>query len=404
MSIKINDRENYHITELGLLPEGWKVSILGEILKVGYGKNQKDVEISKSNIPILGTGGIIGWASKALFDKPSVLIGRKGTINKPQFMEKPFWTIDTLFYTDIDTKLAWPKFVYYLFQSIDWYKYNEATGVPSLSATNIANIKQPLPPLNQQQKIAEILSIVDKQIEETDQLIVKTTELKKGLLQKLMTKGIGHTNFQETDIGKIPVTWEVGTLHELVDKVTDGAHKTPKYTTDGIPFLRVTDIQKKDIDWNNTKYISVEEHLELKKRCNPDKGDILLSKNGTIGLVKYINWDREFSIFVSLCLIKTKKNCTFLIPEFLTYFISSEVAQKQFKNSSKQGTVTNLHLVEIKQLMVPLPSIKEQQKIVQIISSVDDQIEIFEQERQKYRELKQGLMQQLLTGKLRVRV
>lgn len=174
-------------TELGEIPSEWEVKHLSDVLTVGYGKNQKDVEVPKSEIPILGTGGIIGWSNKALYDRPSVLIGRKGTIDKPRYIDTPFWTIDTLFYTDIDNKLTTPKFIYYLFQTIDWYKYNEATGVPSLSASNISKITFASPILEEQQKIASILSTVDEQIEAYEEEKAKYEELKKGLMQKLLT-------------------------------------------------------------------------------------------------------------------------------------------------------------------------------------------------------------------------
>lgn len=203
--------------------------------------------------------------------------------------------------------------------------------------------------------------------------------------------------YKMTELGEIPSEWKVAPLNDLVIKITDGAHKTPKYTDIGVPFLRVTDIQSKEIDWNNTKYISKDEHVELIKRCNPEKGDLLLSKNGTIGILKLIDWEEEFSIFVSLCLIKLKKQDSSLNAKFLLHYLSSDVAQKQFKDSSKQGTVTNLHLTEIKKCKVPLLDINEQQKIASILSTVDEQIDETEQLIVKTKELKKGLMQQLLT-------
>lgn len=274
----------------------------------------------------------------------------------------------------------------------------------SISQGDLASLIFPLPSMNEQKEIAYILSTIDNQIENINQLTTKTKELKKGLMQQLLTRGIGDNKFKHTEIGEIPIHWETKMLGDIVCKITDGAHKTPQYTDKGIPFLRVVDIQKNYIDWDKTKYISLEEHKELIKRCHPEKGDILISKNGTIGITKLIDWEEEFSIFVSLCLIKLNKENSLVLPDFLVYFFESIVCQKQFKNSSKQGTVTNLHLVEIRKLIIPLPSIEEQQKIAETLSSVDEQIDIYEQEKEKYIELKKGLMQQLFTGKLRVTV
>ena len=102
-------------------------------------------------------------------------------------------------------------------------------------------------------------------------------------------------------LGEVPEHWEVKRLKFLTNKIVDGAHFTPTYVNEGVPFLRVTDIQEKNIDMEKIKYIPLEEHQELIKRCNPQKGDLLLSKNGTIGISKKIDWNWEFSIFVSLC-------------------------------------------------------------------------------------------------------
>ena len=99
---------------------------LKNVVKICYGKCQKNVEVDfNSGIPIMGTGGIIGYSSKALYNKPSILIGRKGTIDKPYYIDKPFWTIDTLFYTIINDSIAIPKYLYYLLSTINFHKYCE---------------------------------------------------------------------------------------------------------------------------------------------------------------------------------------------------------------------------------------------------------------------------------------
>ena len=203
--------------------------------------------------------------------------------------------------------------------------------------------------------------------------------------------------YKKTLAGEIPEEWGDEELNKLVDKITDGTHKTPTYTESGIPFLRVTDIQKSEIDWSNVKYISQEEHVELIKRCNPEIGDILYSKNGTIGIPKIIDWDNEFSIFVSLCLIKMKKQESCIYNKYLEQFLKSDSCMRQIRLRAKQGTVTNLHLEEIRELIIPIPTIKEQEKIASILSNVDEQIDNVDALIEKNKELKKGLLQTLLT-------
>jgi len=153
--------------------------------------------------------------------------------------------------------------------------------------------------------------------------------------------------------------WPIFELSEITTKITDGAHFTPTYVETGVPFLRVTDITESN---TSKKFIPQDEHDELVKRCHPEKDDVLYSKNGTIGIAKLVDWDWEFSIFVSLCLIKPKKDV--VDPHYLTCFLNSDAAYTQATARSKSGTVTNLHLVDIKTIKIPVPPLATQQAIV----------------------------------------
>lgn len=166
--------------------DGWLVKKLGEILKVGHGKSQKDVVDEYGEYPILASGGVIGKANRYLYNKPSVLIGRKGTIDEPQYMDKPFWTIDTLFYTDI-FEPNHAKYIYYQFNLIDWYFYNEASGVPSLNAKTIENIEISIPEPPEQIRIANILSDMDNEIEAIETKLIKYKKIRQGMMQNLLT-------------------------------------------------------------------------------------------------------------------------------------------------------------------------------------------------------------------------
>lgn len=263
-----------------------------------------------------------------------------------------------------------------------------------VAKNDLENFEFLLPPLSSQKEIAEILSKVDEDIEKTGNVIKQTKKLKRGVLKELFTKGVGHSKFKKTKLGMIPEEWNIVKLNDICEKVTDGTHATPKYISQGIPFLRVTDIQDSEIDWKNVKYISKEEHEELIKRCKPEKGDVLLSKNGTIGITKIVDWDREFSIFVSLCLIKPNNDIVDSV--FLEKVISSDLVMNQAKARSKQGTVTNLHLEEIRDFDIPLPSITEQKNIAEAVVKIEFQLNVYQKIKINLELLRQGLMQDLL--------
>lgn len=173
-------------SELGEIPEDWEVAPFGNTLAIRHGKNQKAVENPNGTVPIFATGGQIGWADQYLWNKPSVLIGRKGTIDKPRYSDNPFWTVDTLFYSEIKD-CANPKFIFYKFCMIDWMQYNEASGVPSLNASTIENVLTSLPLKKEQTAIATILSDMDEEIQALKQRLSKIRQIKQGMMQELLT-------------------------------------------------------------------------------------------------------------------------------------------------------------------------------------------------------------------------
>ena len=160
----------------------WEEKKLGEVLKIGSGKDYKHLDAG--NIPVFGTGGYMLSVNKFLHSGETVFIGRKGTIDKPFYFEGDFWTVDTLFYTHT-FKNTIPKFIYCVFQQIDWKLHNEASGVPSLSKSTIEKLKFDFPCIEEQQKIANFLSSIDAKIENTNGELEKIQLFKKGLLQQL---------------------------------------------------------------------------------------------------------------------------------------------------------------------------------------------------------------------------
>lgn len=164
----------------------WKLGHLRDVLRVRHGRNQRGVETSSGRVPILATGGQIGWADRPLYSKPSVLIGRKGTIDRPQYQDRPFWTVDTLFYTEI-SDAADPRFLYYLFLTIDWRSMNEASGVPSLNSTRVESVECRLPTIDEQIAIRKVLDDADREIELLRSRLVKAKRIKQGMMQQLLT-------------------------------------------------------------------------------------------------------------------------------------------------------------------------------------------------------------------------
>lgn len=173
------------VTRLDGCRHEWAWSKLGDAITVRYGRSQRGL-VMAGEFPVFGSGGRIGSTNQILYDKPSVLIGRKGTIDDPLYASCPFWAIDTMFYTEIADGMC-PRFLYYLFRMIPWQRYNEASGLPSLNARTIESIGVRLPGLGEQEAIADVLSDMDAEIRTLELRRNKVLSIKQAMMQQLLT-------------------------------------------------------------------------------------------------------------------------------------------------------------------------------------------------------------------------
>lgn len=170
----------------------WKYVGLGNILSIGNGKDYK--HLAKGTVPVFGTGGLMTYVNDKLHSGETVFIGRKGTINKPFYFNGDFWNVDTLFFTH-NFKNVLPKFVFFLFQRINWEKHSEASGVPSLSKTVILKLKVHIPPLEEQRAIEKVLSVAMREIEALERKLALFKDQKMFLLNNLVTGTIRLPQF-----------------------------------------------------------------------------------------------------------------------------------------------------------------------------------------------------------------
>ena len=193
---------------------------LSDLATIKYGKNQKKVLSDSGNIPIYGTGGLMGYATTALYDKPSVLIGRKGTIGKVKYVEHPFWTVDTLFYTIVNTDIVLPKYLYYVMSLIDLNNYNEGTTIPSLRTETLNRLEFDIPSLEEQGTILSCLNPIDEKI-------ALNNAINNNLEQQ------AQAIYQQMFIDNARSNWAEGTLSDIADITMGQSPSGSSYNEDG---------------------------------------------------------------------------------------------------------------------------------------------------------------------------
>ena len=366
--------------------EGWKEYKLKSLCEIGNGKDYK--HLGSGNIPVYGSGGYMTSVDDFLYDGESVCIGRKGTIDKPIFLTGKFWTVDTLFYTHSFHNCL-PKFLYLIFQQINWYKYNEAGGVPSLSKTTIGEINVFVPvgekgELKEQQKIVDCIFSLDELIEATTQKVEALKEHKKGLMQRLFPaegKNVPDLRFPEFQRTQV---WEDAILGTVADYENGKAHEN-EIDEDG-DFIVV-----------NSKFISTDGEVIKRTNtpyCLADKEDILMVlsdvPNGrAIAKCFFVDESGKYTVNQRICRLRSKS----INSKFLFYLINRNPYFLSFDDGVKQTNLKKSEVLECP-LMTPSSPI-EQQKIADLLSSIDDLIIATEQRIKSLEKHKKGLMQQL---------
>lgn len=268
-----------------------------------------------------------------------------------------------------------------------------------VTPSDTLSIPIPFPSINEQRKIAAILSSVDEAIEKTEAIIEQTEKVKKGLMQQLLTKGIGHTKFKKTEIGEIPEKWEVLSVANVANTTSGGtpSRNKPEYFNGSIPWIKTGELKEKYI-YDTEEKITEEAVKNSSAKLVPKNSLIVAMYGATIGNVSINKIDAT-----------TNQACCVIIPqkerlnyEFL-YYLLAFWKEKLIKLGAG-GAQPNISQQIIKNLLIPIPSIKEQIEIANILAILDKKIQNEKKKFDSLSNLKKGLMQVLLTGKVRVKV
>lgn len=373
--------------------------------------------IDDSDIPVLGTGGSYGRASRALFAGPAVIVPRKGSLRNPQFVETPFWAADTT-YAVLPMPGVDAQWLYYSLDAYDLTKLNEATGVPSISRDLLYRIAIETPSFSEQQRIGEILSTLDETIEETEALIAKSQLIKAGLMHDLFTRGVtpdGHLrpvgHSERTKFGMIPRHWKIGSLLDVADPTRQPILTGPfgadlasdDFVEDGVPVLRIGNVQQRRLDLSDLLFVS-EAKARALQRYKVSEGDLLFARQGATTGRNALATREVQGFLINYHIIRVALDHTRCAPLFVEAAFAGDIVKRQIERDKGRGTREGINTAQLKDLQVPLASVDEQRTIAQILKAHTSQLEETQNQLAKLQSLKMGLMHDLLSGRVRVKV
>ena len=376
------------------LPEGWKWEKWGNVGRFisGNGFKEKFQGFTNYNIPFYKVGSLkFSDSTGFLFDRTNTIndkilkelkatlipensiifakIGEAIRLNRRSINSEKC-CIDNNLMAFLSENCDY-KYAFFWSKSIDLYNYTNATTVPAIRKSDLEEIPFPLPPtLTEQQRIVnriETMFAKLDQAQEKAQTVLDSFETRKAAILHKAFTGELTANWRKEN-GVADDSWEEKCLGEISSKITDGEHSTPKRVDDfcGYYLLSARNIHNGEILLDDVDYVAKEEYERIRKRCNPEKRDILISCSGSVGRVCVIQDENKYVMVRSAAMVKLEKDNPF----YVAYMLQSFNVQQQIERTKKQSCQANLFLGAIKELEIPVPSIAEQQEIVRILDTV----------------------------------
>lgn len=362
-----------------------------DVLTIINGKNQKNVENPNGKYPIYGSGGIMGYADDYLCESDTVIIGRKGNINKPIYVTTPFWNVDTAFGLSANSEVLLPKYLFYFCQAFDFEKLNTTVTIPSLTKANLLDIELELPGMEEQVRIAEDLDYVVQGINLCTEIIDKLDTSIKSRFVEMFGEPIAN-----------PMSWPVKRLKDMSTLITNGT--TPKggsenYVESGIMFLRSQNVWRNRIELDDVAYIDEATHAKMKKSSLHHK-DILITKTGRINTENsslgraalFLGADDSANINGHVYLVRLDGS---VVPEFVVTILTGEAYRKYIRKVCVGGIdKRQINVDHVEDFPIIQPPIEMQEEFAIFIEEVNDSKAVVQAILDKLKTLQASLMQE----------
>ncbi len=389
------------------IPKGWETLQLGDIADITNGKTNSQDAVNGGKYPLFDRSIFIKRSDKFLFDGEAIILPGEGAEFVPRYFVGKFDLHQRAYAIFIHKDKIYSQFLYQFLLANKNIFLQTAVGstVKSLRLPIIKKVFVNVPSLEEQKKIAEILMSVDDGIRKTDEIIIQTEKLKKGLMQDLFTKGIGHNKFKKTKIGEVSEDWRVVTIKDAPLKLIDGDRgvnypKLSDFTSGGYClFLNNKNIKNDQFVFSDIQFVSREKD-ELLRKGKLERLDVVLTTRGTVGNVAFYNDDISFEnirINSGMLLLRAYGE---LNSDFLYHLMKSPFMKKRYDDVVSGSAQPQLPIRSLQQIYIPVPPEDEQEKIVEISQTIDNKISVNNRYREILIKLKKGLAQDLLSGKI----
>lgn len=372
----------------------WKEDILGNVLEVKYGKDHK--KLADGQYPVYGSGGLMRYVDSKLYDGPSILIPRKGTLNNIMFVETSFWTVDTMFWSIINTEKVDPKFLFYSICKRDFASMNVGSAVPSMTVNILNDIQISYPKkLEDQRRIVSILSSLDRKIELNNKINADLEEMAQAIFKNWFVdfEPFKDGKFVDSELGMIPEGWKVGRLTEIASYMNGLAMQKfpPENNEDSLPVLKIKELGQGFCGTDSDRC-----SCNIKDECKIHNGDVIFSWSGTLLVDVWCGGDCGLNQHLFKV---TSKD----YPKWFYYYWTKHHLQ-EFIHIAKDKAVTMGHIKRghLEEAMVAIPDNDSMEKAHELFEPILSKMISLRLEFSRLSTLRDTLLPRLMSGELEV--
>ena len=366
----------------------WEQRKVVEVAPLQRGFDLPSASMKPGKYPVVMSNGIGGYHFEYKVKGPGVVTGRSGTIGKLHYIEDDYWPHNTtLWVTDFNGNNQ--KFIYYLYQGLDLNRFGTGSGVPTLNRNDVHDAIVSVPSKNEQERISAYLTILDQLITLHQRKCDEVKSLKKYMLQKMFPQN--EQKVPEIRFEGFTEAWEQRKLEECLSEITYGFTNPMSDTEEGPWKITAKDILDGMINYSSARHTSQIEYDDLTNKSKPLVGDLLLTKDGTLGRTAIVDAE-NVCINQSVALLRFNEKCSV---QYAKTLLDTPMYQKQMLDDAGGGTIKHIYITKVDKMFISVPCMKEQERLVLFFNNLDNLITLHQQKCEELKKIKKFMLQKM---------